>query len=272
MTPRELENSGILQVLDASVLASEEPTCTKTGRTIDFFVISRSLLKGDEEASVMHGYGFETHLPVGVVLNLRNRKQWVDVLPRPKPFPIEQLVGPMPPGALVEWGKWSTRREIDSGARDFDEDTQKLLLEWYAGAEVEVSTRVGIFGTDEETNFSGIGLHADPQKRLRSGRYRDVTHEDGLLGVRLSWMTGAMGTAVRYAQTIRTASHSNYDTKERAWAMAVQLVRVGGRSRSLIHEKGVTLLGRRRRRIESFRRHGQTMARWRHACRRLGQR
>ena len=117
------------------------------------------------------------------------------------------------------------------------------MEEWHAAAEEELTTWAGIRGQDDEEAYLGIGRSRAPIDQPVRGQFRDVAPEDGLIGVRLSWISGAIWTVCRYARQIQDAwedSHSwerRPQLRERVGSMLIQIWRIGSRAKSLVNEQ-----------------------------------
>ena len=164
--------------------------------------MSRTLATGKETAKVIHGTSFTPHSPVEMRLDLSARARSVTALPRPKPLPIERPIGPVFPGARVQWRDWELRRSVDGGAADFASAQNLLVSQWYAGVEAEITTATGIFGGEDECAYLGLGREGKPKTQPQKGRYRNVGNDEGLIGVRMSWATNAVRTVARYARIL----------------------------------------------------------------------
>ena len=241
--PDEMKATGILDVLDASVVAPEEPTCTLTGNTLDYFMISKSLLQGDERPRVLHGLGFQPHFPVEVTLNLGKKVTMVNVLPRPRPLPIDPPIGPQFPGAKVQWDDWYNRIAVETGQELFEDVQDTVVLEWYAAAELETISRSGLFDDEQEPYHMGLGTVKQPVSRPARGRFSRVPDEAGLIGARLSWITCNLRVCARYAKMMADAWRDpeawagSEKLRNRFSRMAVQLWRIGRHAQSLLYSK-----------------------------------
>ena len=240
--PHDVRTTELLDLLNARILAPQEATCTITGNKLDYVIISTSLLSGNEEASVTHGLQFTPHIPVQVRLTTGARRSTIDVLPRPRPLPVERPIGPVFPGATIDWEHWRQRRRVQEGCEDFANCQTELLTTWYAGAEAELTTVMGLFGDEDESAYLGLGRTRGIQKQPQRGKYRDVTFDMGMLGVRLSWSSNALRTAARYARIMhgaweRSGNEDGQRERDTIWILSKQLWAIGNRARAMAGEK-----------------------------------
>ncbi len=74
-----------------------------------------------------------------------------------------------------------------------DDDLYNKAVEtWYAGVECELADSSGLFGTDEEATFLGIGAKPRFVEQQGRGRFRNVADHAGLLGQRIAWTLHAL--------------------------------------------------------------------------------
>ncbi len=201
--PEELLLSGFPGNIDAKVIPPTEASCQTSGRTIDYFMISRSLAPGARVEAV-HGTRISTHLPVRLTLDRQQvlQPQWS--LARPKPLPVDRPVGPMPLGAFVDWDGWQT--ELDKLKEDGGLGMEQLdiaLEEWYGGAELELMTKFGLVGAECEKKHLGLGRCSEPQLQPARGKYAGSARAAGIFGHRLAWTARALRSVIRYASWMR---------------------------------------------------------------------
>ncbi len=200
--PDVIRRSGLLELLEAEIHAPKEPTCANGGGIVDFCLVSRSLGKSVRKVEVLHGSRLTPHLPVRLTMDLGVQLVTSMVIPRPRPLPVDRPIGPQLPGAWIDWEGWRMRHGemLSTENSASNRNMEHLFKCWYAGAEAELNTKFGIFGTELEGEYLGMGSFREPEERVERGRYRDTPMELGLLGHRLAWASRALSTAVRYAQ------------------------------------------------------------------------
>ena len=99
MTADELETTGWVQRVGGAIVKPQAalPTSCASGRTIDFFVISQSLLYMVMDCYVVQEAKTTPHRPVRVVFASRMQAPLMRVVAGPKPFPVHPVVGPRRP-------------------------------------------------------------------------------------------------------------------------------------------------------------------------------
>ncbi len=123
-----------------------------------------------------HDCAFSPHKMVTLELHVRRARAACRRLAKPRSYPPDTPLGPMPAGILVDWGNYDPRQDIESN-----------LNMWYAGAECEVATMYGTAGTEDEVAYMGMGLAPRVVLDSAGGRFRHVPDELGLIGQRLTW-------------------------------------------------------------------------------------
>ncbi len=228
--PEELMRTGLPDLLGAEVCRPRQPTNLVSGREIDYFVVSKSLLVGGWSVETVHGCLFSPHVPVILRLKVGKARTPVRRLARPRPLAPDRPAGPMPAGFNVDWGTWDTIKDSDGDCGDFDiQRATQATEEWFAGAECELLSVYGVARTNDEIAYMGIGLPAREVQGSNMGRFRDVAEELGIVGQRLTWIARALAAFARHAQ----AAHENGLA---SWHMGV-LTRFGHRGRAFLEDK-----------------------------------
>ncbi len=115
---------------------------------------------------------------------------------QPRLFPIERPLGPHLPGALVDWTEWqhdiptplpAASADADPTHAKRDDDITAAAEAWYAGAEAELTTLYGVFGTIDEARYLGLGMPHSEVLNTASRRFTHVPDCLGLIGQRLDW-------------------------------------------------------------------------------------
>jgi hypothetical protein len=187
LPPDIVRKAGLESLLDAQIVAPDEPTNALSGRTIDYFLVSRALLAKGWTVDVVHGCRCSPHLPVELVLGGCEISPEL-CLKRPKPLPIERPIGPQRPGITIDWERWGEMTTFERGG----EGSSEALESWFAGAEAELATKFGLARTAEEAVVLGIGRKPEEVWCQPRGRFRDVPDELGMLGHRLAWAAKAL--------------------------------------------------------------------------------
>ncbi len=82
---------------------------------------------------------------------------------------------------------------------DIGQQVDRLFQEWHAGAEVELFTKFGVYGTEEEKVHLGIGDMPREVSAPMRGRFRSTPDELGLIGHRLAWAGRNLAFVLRNA-------------------------------------------------------------------------
>ncbi len=209
----DLEKTGICNILDAQVLAPPAPTATVSRKAIDYFVASRALVDQDTRARTMMDCAFRPHFPVVLTVRTTGGKGEVTRLALPRALPIYRPIGPQLPGYAVDWYNWPQLMEAKNGKVPSMEQLDNLTSTWYAAAELELCTIMGVAGCEDEEDYLGIGLPRREVKGPPGGRYRRTDDVLGLLGHRLAWASRGVHLVIissdelaRHGEAVRVAN------------------------------------------------------------------
>ncbi len=229
--PEELMGTGLPDFLDAEVCRPNQPTNLVSGREIDYFLVSKSLLAGGWSVETVHGCLFSPHVPVILRIKVGKVRTPVRRLARPRPLSPDRPAGPMPAGFSVRWEAWNVINDGgDDDGCEFDmQRATQATEEWFAGAECELLSVYGVARTDDETAHMGIGLPAREVQGSSMGRFRDVAEELGIVGQRLTWIARALAAFARHVQAARESGPDS-------WQMGT-LSRLGHRGRAFLDDK-----------------------------------
>ncbi len=200
--PDEPELVRLADSLEAAVCHPGAATNSHSNTRIDFFLVSRSLLKGGWNASVNLGCAFAPHAAVQLELSIAANDAPSFRLSQPRLLPISPQVGPqLPRPTGIDWRHW-VKEDSDflEGEGASAAAISGALKAWTAGAEVEL---LGTFGipAEEQTKFMGIGMDVKVVQSPGPGRFREVADEMGLTGQRLDWAVKGIRALARALAT-----------------------------------------------------------------------
>ncbi len=185
--PADLEKTGICRLLQASICAPDGPTTTKSKHPIDYFLVADELLKGTWQVQTSMDSAFKPHYPVFFSLRVARGTEQISRLVRPKPLPAERPIGPQLPGYKIKWEEWHRLNEYDREGINDTEQLDHIVMEWYAGAEMELCTVMGVAGRSDEVDYLGMGRPKEFVQSCAAGKYRHTDDQLGLIGHRLAW-------------------------------------------------------------------------------------
>ena len=177
VNPEVLETSKFPHRIGADIVAPVGPSNLRSGNTLDYFLVSRSIRAAVIDVSTRDDLFFSPHVPVILNLAARSVLGVSYALSQPKLLPSGDPQGPMPRPSTVDW----------EGFGKTDADMSNRFDQWYAGAELELLGCFGLQGTDEEGEFLGLGVRGQAVARRVGGRFRGSPDQLGLLGQRLAW-------------------------------------------------------------------------------------
>ncbi len=179
--------------------------------------------------SVIHGAAFSPHAPDRLALHgVKGKTECGQRLSSPKPLPVHRPVGPLLPGIAVNWEKWNLD-DLLGGNLD-EGDMSKVCETWFAGAECELASALGVSGTDEEACYLGLGEDPRIVKYRGRGRFRDVSSDLGIIGQRLNWIAKSLHLVLIHSSSIAVGNDLD-------GARADVLMRIGHRAWALSREK-----------------------------------
>ncbi len=192
VTTHELRSTGLHELLDARICAGEGSTNLQSGRRIDYFLVSNTLLAKGWRVEHMHGTRFATHCPTVLHLDKRKCTAGCTRLAGPRPLPVHPPVGPRKQQTVsVAWEAWSAIRDAETGG-DFDEGRLSAATRtWFAGAELELLDTFDL-ANEDGISFTGIGLDPRLVQGVQGGRFRHTPDEAGTLGHRITWAIRGM--------------------------------------------------------------------------------
>ena len=202
--PNELRQSGLPELLNAKVCAPVVATNSRSGRTIDYFLVSEELADCGWEVYGIYGTRLATHIPVGLKLQCGKKATMVRRLSSPRMFPAEKPVGPMMPQVGVAWENWQAIRRAEStdeGRAGSDEAIDEATETWFAGAEQELVEFFGL-SEDEAGSYRGIGARAKVVEGREQGRFRHTADYLGIAGHRSAWVCRSLHLVSLHAEII----------------------------------------------------------------------
>ncbi len=201
VTPQEMQAVGYPELLNAYIVAPSEPTNVISLRTIDFFLVSKSLMPFLKGVEVVKGTRFSPHAPVIVRFEGKRALGTARRLVQPKPLEVHRPCGPMPAGIQVTWNNWKPRgHTTDQHMAGTPRNVSNTDVdEWFAGAEAELLTVFGVAGSPDEARFGGIGAPLVEVKGNVGPTRRETPDALGLLGQRLAWAGRGVHLVVRWA-------------------------------------------------------------------------
>ncbi len=204
VTPQEMQAVAYPELLNACIVAPTEPTNLISLRTIDFFLVSRSLMPFLKGVEVAKGARFSPHAPVVIRFEGKRALGTARRLVQPKPLGVQRPCGPMPAGLQVVWDDWKPRGStVDQhGVGETKNVSNADVDEWFAGAEAELLTAFGVAGGPDEARHSGIGAPlAEVCGNVGPAR-REAPDALGMLGHRLAWAGRGVHLVVRWASQL----------------------------------------------------------------------
>ncbi len=186
VTPKEIQTSRLCDLIQGKVIAPSGTTTTLADRVIDMFIVSKGLQMDTQQVQRCVSCIFRPHYPVIMTLRLACRGKTVRRIVRPRALPIERPTGPQLPGARVDWADWRRRNWEGGQDQPRADDLERLMTEWYAGAEAELTSTFGLYDTPEEVSHLGMGAAVRIVEGQAKGRFRDSDDKLGLVGHRLS--------------------------------------------------------------------------------------
>ncbi len=191
VTTAELEGTGFPKLIGASICAGRGATNTASGRRIDYFVVSNSLLAEGWAVEHLHGTTLATHRPAVLKLGRRRCREECSRFLQPKLLPVHPAVGPRRQRHdVIDWSQWEAVKAV-AASDDFDDDLMTNAAQsWYAGAEAELLDVFDIDVSDGDgQDFIGMGEKPVIIRGRMGGKYRHSPDEAGLVGHRLAWVT-----------------------------------------------------------------------------------
>ncbi len=240
--PSDLRSSGLCRLLDAEVCAPSCATNLTSGGKLDFFLVSRSLLAQGWHVRPLHGCSFRPHIPVVLHINLKASVHATRRIRQPRLLPIERPGSVHLPGAVIDWSAWAEGVPgMADGQRHDVESLTRATETWYAGAEAELATLFGVFGTEEEKNHLGMGLPHVVVQESSPSRFSSTPDVLGILGQRLDWALRGLHLVLSLGPAViqfHALADANRDEKEAA-RVAVHvdtLSRIGHRAAAFAAE------------------------------------
>ncbi len=135
--PEDMRRSGLLALINGVIIAPSSATNVLTGRVIDYFVVSPSLVSSSLTAEALTSCRFIPHLPVCMRISLKVSRAAVRGFALPRPLPAEVPVGPQRPGISVSWEGWAARSGCDSASTPTATSIAHATKVWFAGYEAE---------------------------------------------------------------------------------------------------------------------------------------
>ncbi len=243
--PSEMQRSGFCALVGAKIVAPGCATNVHTGSQIDYFVVAEGLMDDDTVATGIYGCKFSPHIPVRIRITASATRREVRTLAGPRPLPAFLPPGPQLLGCTVDWQGWQVRAGIHQSNDDTHDLAGKVdtaLDQWFGGFEAELFTKFGIFGSPEESAFSGIGLRPRVTMESGQGRFRDVHDDGGIAGHRLTWAAKAAHQIAKLARKLRMndpdadAHHGEYGRHVLRMRYVDTITRLGHRARAFIQE------------------------------------
>ena len=202
--PDEVRASGLPKLLNATVCAPRAATNVRSGRTIDFFLVSDAIAERGWEIFVVHGTKFATHCPVGLEGKGSTEVSSVRRLSTPQVLPATRPHGPLMPTAGVDWDNWqaiSRAEKLAESGNDAGDAIAEATLTWYAGAEQELIEEFGIC-PEEAVGFRGIGTAVRVVDGREQGRFQHTPDHLGIAGHRLAWICRSLHMVALHAATV----------------------------------------------------------------------
>ncbi len=201
ITVKELAETGVPLMLDASICAGAGATNVDSGRRIDYFVVSNCLLDSGWEVRHIHGTTLATHRPVVLALGRSRCRDRCFSLAQPKVLPVRPVAGPRRQAEIeVSWKEWDAVDKIADWGEYDDELFTNAAQTWYAGAEVELFNVFDIdAGDGDGQKHIGLGTKPTIVEGRQGGRFRHSLDEAGLLGHRLAWTARGLHTTMLLA-------------------------------------------------------------------------
>ncbi len=199
--PRDLMQSGLPELLDATIIAAGCSTNTQSGNELDYFLVSRTLVTADTHAVIEPAGNFSPHVAVRLVMGIPRDAGTARRLHQPRTLPKDRIFGPAPPPQyFVDWSGWENARRGDPHLVTDAAAVERLTREWYAGAELELIQGHGL-RPEEAASYSGLGTMTVTVRTAARGRYRNVADELGLMGQRLGWAAKGIWTVLSAMQS-----------------------------------------------------------------------
>ncbi len=187
--PEELASTRIEAALDCVICAPRFGTNLLSGRKLDYFVASCSLLDGGWDTRVHFGCGLATHAPSSLILRASRTPTPTRRLTQPRPLPVHRPLGPSGVKAGVDWSTWRAMDVAENVQPRSLEAVSLALSTWYAGAERELLEIFDLDGGNDGDPFLGIGGATREVMETGGHRFRNVPDRWGLVGQRLTWVS-----------------------------------------------------------------------------------
>ena len=180
VSPAALAESKFPHRMGAEIMAPEGPTNLRSGSTLDYFVISRSISAAVSQVQARHDLYLSPHVPVIASIATRSKLGVSYALSQPRVLPVGHPQGPVPRPASVDWGALDADADTPSGSTE-------RLEQWFAGAELELMGVFGLQGSELECEYMGLGSPGHLVSRRPCGRFAGSPDQLGLIGQRLAW-------------------------------------------------------------------------------------
>ncbi len=239
LSPEAVRASGLCRALDAEICAPHCATNTTSGGKLDYFIVSRSLLHRGWRVRPLHGCTFKTHIPVVLELNIHVSCQPTRRLQQPRLLPVERPDGNAAPGIVVDWARWGAAAASGGGScEDRMRAATAAMEDWYAGAEAELISQIGLASGEHEVAFMGIGLEPREVVEHNAKRFKNVPDNFGIVGHRLEWARNAIHMVTSLAPIIiAAAGNADSGVRQRVDAHQETLSMIGHRACSFAREQ-----------------------------------
>ncbi len=201
VTPHEMQLTRVPELIGAVIVATKEPTNTHTMRTIDYFLVSKSIAPLVKSVEVVSGARFSPHALVVLCLQGKRSLGLARRVAQPKLLDVNVPVGPMPAGIRINWDGY-LRPASSTGGEESGVNqtvTDENVDQWFAGAEAELLTLFGLAGGSTEAYYSGVGRPIREVEGTVGPSRRETPDALGKLGHRLTWTARAIHLVVRWA-------------------------------------------------------------------------
>ncbi len=121
----------------------------------------------------------------------------------PRLLPQERPIGPQLPAVRVNWGGWAQDRVGKMDDKPGIDEVSRLMLEWHAGAEVELMSAFGLLDDDLAAPFRGIGREREELQQRAERQFRHTPDWQGRLGQHLAWTARQLHYTAQHALCLK---------------------------------------------------------------------